>query len=93
MCIALVLACQGTRGLLAYIVLSACTYVHAWCVWKHVSFACEVHVWGTSYLSSLGAVWAGGDVRQYISGMDISLVMCVGVLVVGGGECMRPEGF
>lgn len=26
-----------------------------------------------------GAVWAGGDVRQYISGMDISLVMCVGV--------------
>lgn len=36
MCIALVLACQGTRGLLAYIVLSACTYVHAWCVWKHM---------------------------------------------------------
>ena len=32
-----------------------------------------------------------GDVRQYIFGMDISLVMCVGVLVVGGGECMRPE--
>lgn len=48
-------------------------------------------MWGTSYLSSLGAVWAGGDVRQYILGMDISLVMCVGVLVVGGGECMRPE--
>lgn len=63
------------------------------CLETYVSFACEVHVWGTSYLSSLGAVWAGGDVRQYISGMDISLVTCVGVLIVGGGERMQPEGF
>lgn len=41
-------------------------------------------VGGIGYLSSLGAVWAGVGVRQYIYGVDISLVTRVGVHFVGG---------
>ena len=38
----------------------------------------------------------GGSARQYISGVDTSLVMCVGVHVEGGSACnqrfLRGEG-
>lgn len=55
------------------------------CLGTYASCTREVHDEGITHLSSLGYMWAGGGVRQYIYGLDIPLVMRVGVR--GGGAC------
>lgn len=61
------------------------------CLGTYVSCTCEAHVLGITYLSSL-LVHVGGDsVKQCIYGVDISLVMCVGVHADGGFLCGRCD--
>lgn len=57
------------------------------CLTTYVSCTCEAHVWGITYRSSLWVHVGGDSAKQYIYGVDISLVMCVGVHIDGGFLC------
>lgn len=90
-CSARVPACRGSGGLLAYIVLSACTYAHAWWVWEHTR-TCEVR--GGDRLSEQpgGCVGGGWCEAVYLWCGHLTCHAC-GSSFCWGADCMRPEGF
>lgn len=57
------------------------------CLGTYVSCICEAHVWGITYLSSPWVHVGGDSAKQYIYGVDISLVKHVGVHVDRGFLC------
>lgn len=61
------------------------------CLGTYVFCTCETHVWGITYLSSLRVHVGRDSVKQCVYGVDISLVMCVGVRVDEGFLCGRCD--